>query len=89
MDHAYSSRFSVTLRGNRMLANPRNLRAGESLSLTVTQDRAGSRTLSYDTLFVWAGGSPPRLSTGAGHSDLLTFSWDGTRLIGSAILDIR
>jgi hypothetical protein len=39
--------FSVTLAGNRTLANPTNIDAGQTGSIFITQDGTGSRTLSF------------------------------------------
>lgn len=74
---------TVTLGGNRALANPTNLVAGASYALKVTQDGTGSRTLSYGSAFKWAGGTAPTLSTTAGAVDILTFISDGTNLYGA------
>lgn len=88
-DLSASSMFSVTLAGNRTLANPANLNAGRTWRVVVTQDGTGSRTLTYGALYKWAAGTAPTLSTGAGKIDVLTFTYDGTRIIGSSILDVR
>jgi hypothetical protein len=45
-DLADSNNFSVTLGGNRTLANPSNIVAGQSGSIFITQDGTGSRTSS-------------------------------------------
>ena len=42
---------SVTLAGNRALANPTNLVDGATYILIVKQDATGSRTLSYGTAY--------------------------------------
>ena len=39
--------FTVTLGGNRTMANPSNLVAGQSGSIFIVQDGTGSRTLTY------------------------------------------
>ena len=46
-DLAASNNFSVTLAGNRTLANPTNIVAGQSGSVFITQDGTGSRTLAF------------------------------------------
>jgi hypothetical protein len=46
-DAAIGPLFTLTLRGNRMLANPANLRAGKTYTWILTQDSMGSRTLAY------------------------------------------
>jgi hypothetical protein len=74
---------SVTLAGNRALANPTNLIAGASYTLRVTQDTPGNRTLSYGSAYKWPGGVIPVLSTAANAVDILMFVSDGTNLFGT------
>ena len=79
----------VTLAGDRTLANPTNVQAGDVLVLEVTQDATGSRTLAFGSNFEWAGGVAPTLSTGAGDVDVLTFlALAPDRVIGTALLDV-
>jgi len=72
-DFADSNNFSVTLGGNRTLANPTNTVAGQSGSLFITQDGTGSRTLAYGSNFDFAGGTAPTLSTTAGAIDRIDY----------------
>tara|TARA_Y100000310_G_scaffold87397_1_gene84227 strand:- start:939 stop:1811 length:873 start_codon:yes stop_codon:yes gene_type:complete len=69
-----SNNFSVTLGGNRTLANPSNLTAGQTGSIYVTQDGTGSRTLSYGTYWDFAGGSAPTLTTTAAAVDRIDYA---------------
>lgn len=71
---------SVTLGGNRALANPTNQVAGGTYILTITQDGTGSRTLSYGANYKWPGGVAPILSTGAAAVDILTCVSNGTNM---------
>ena len=70
---ALSNNFSVTLAGNRTLANPTNTVAGQSGSIFITQDGTGSRTLAYGTNFKFAGGTAPTLSTAAASVDRIDY----------------
>ena len=70
---ALSNNFSVTLAGNRTLANPTNTVAGQSGSIFITQDGTGSRTLAMGTNFKFAGGTAPVLSTAASSIDRLDY----------------
>lgn len=72
-DFADSNNFSVTLGGNRTLANPTNLVAGQSGSIFITQDGTGSRTLAYGSYWDFAGGTAPILSTAASSVDRLDY----------------
>jgi len=72
-DLALSNNFSVTLAGNRTLANPTNTVAGQSGSIFVTQDGTGSRTLAYGTNFKFVGGTAPTLSTAVSSVDRIDY----------------
>ena len=70
---AANNHFSVTLAGNRALANPTNIVAGTSGSFFITQDGTGGRTLSYGTHYDFAGGTAPTLSTAANAVDRIDY----------------
>lgn len=79
-DCAAGNVFTVTLGGNRTLANPTNLQAGASYAWVVTQGTGGSRTLTYGNAFTWPGGTVPTLSTAAGAVDVITAIYSGSKL---------
>jgi hypothetical protein len=64
---------------NRTMGAPSNLKDGSFYALAVVQN-AGSNTLSWNSVFKWAGGTAPTLSTGAGAKDYFVFRSDGTNL---------
>ena len=68
-----SNNFSVTLGGNRTLANPSNITAGQSGSIFVSQDGTGSRTLSFGSYWDFAGGTAPTLTTTASAVDRIDY----------------
>jgi len=72
-DFAVTNNYSVTLGGNRTLANPTNITAGQSGSIFVSQDGTGSRTLAYGTYWDFAGGTAPTLSTAASSVDRIDY----------------
>jgi hypothetical protein len=72
-DFALANNFSVTLGGNRTLANPSNLTAGQSGSIFITQDGTGSRTLAYGSQYDFIGGTAPTLSTAANAVDRIDY----------------
>lgn len=72
-DFAVANNFSVTLGGNRTLANPSNLVAGQSGSIFISQDGTGSRTLAYGSYWDFAGGTAPTLSTAASAVDRIDY----------------
>ena len=68
-----SNNFSVTLGGNRTLANPSNLTAGQSGSFFVTQEGTGSRTLADGSYWDFAAGTAPTLTTTASAVDRIDY----------------
>jgi hypothetical protein len=77
---------SVTLGGNRTLANPSHKADGAVYILIVKQDGTGGRTLAFSSDYKFAGGSAPTLTTTASKADILTFVCDGTNMMGIASL---
>jgi hypothetical protein len=89
VDLSASNNFSVTLGGNRQLDNPTNAVAGQSGRVLVTQDATGSRTLSYDTNYVFAGGTAPTLTTDANAVDMLVYEViSATEILLQLVADI-
>lgn len=64
---------------NRTMGAPTNLVNGGFYALAVIQN-AGSNTLTWNSVFKWASGSAPTLSTAASAKDYFTFRSDGTNL---------
>jgi hypothetical protein len=91
VDFADSNFFSVTLDGNRTLANPSNMVAGQSGAIFITQDAVtGGRTLAYDTYWEFAGGTAPTLSTGASEVDVLVYMVrSSTAVVGHLISNVQ
>ena len=85
-----SNNFSVTLAGNRTLANPTNIAAGQSGSIFITQDGTGSRTLAYGSYFKFVGGTAPVLSTAAAAVDRIDYVVETTTKIHAVVsLDVK
>ena len=87
-DVSLGSVATVTLGGNRTIAAPTNLKVG-SYILHVIQDGAGSRTLTWNSIFKWPAGVAPVLTTTGNRRDLFSFVCDGTNLYGSYLPDVR
>ena len=68
-----SNNYVLVLGGNRTIANPTNITAGQSGSIFVTQDGTGSRTASWGSYWDWAAGTAPTLSTGASQVDRIDY----------------
>lgn len=73
-DFSVGNNFSVTIAGNRTLANPTNLNAGQSGIIYITQDATGSRTLAYGTYWKFPNGVAPTLTTTANATDALVYT---------------
>ena len=69
---------------NRTMGAPTNLKNGAFYALAVIQN-AGSNTLTFNSVFKWASGTAPTLSTAAGAKDYFTFRSDGSSLFQQGI----
>jgi hypothetical protein len=85
-DFALANNFSVTLGGNRTLANPTNLTAGQSGCIWITQDGTGSRTLAYGSQWDFTGGTAPTLTTTASAVDCLVYAVQSTTRITATLV---
>ena len=85
-DFAAGNNYSVTLGGNRTLANPTNLTAGQSGVIIVSQDSTGSRTLAFGNYWKFAGGTAPTLTTTASAVDVIAFFVDSSTRISAQVL---
>ena len=64
---------------NRTMDAPTNLVSGAFYGLAIIQN-AGSNTLTWNSVFKWASGTAPTLSTAAGAKDYFVFRSDGTNM---------
>lgn len=86
----------ITLNVNSTLAFPINARRGATYVLIVKQDASGSRTLSYTAqdaglgsgTWKWPNAITPTLTTTASKTDILTFIFDGTHMLGVSTLNL-
>jgi hypothetical protein len=69
---------------NRTMGAPTNLKNGAFYALAVIQN-GGSNTLTWNSVFKWAAGVAPTLSTAAAAKDYFTFRSDGTNLYQQGI----
>ena len=72
-DFAANNVFTVTLGGNRTLANPTTPIPGQSGSIFIVQDATGGRTLSWGSSWKFISGAAPTLSTAANAVDRVDF----------------
>lgn len=89
-DASLSNIFTVTLGGNRALANPTNLVAGKTYIWVITQDGTGSRTLAFGSNFLFPGGSAATLTTAAGSIDLIVgLATSASAIVCNSLLDLQ
>lgn len=89
-DFSDSNHFQVTLGGNRTLANPTNLTAGQSGIIRIVQDGTGGRTLAYGSAWKFPAGAAPSLTTAASSVDILAyFVESGSRITARLISDVK
>lgn len=62
-----------TLGENTTIANPTNVTVGKRGRVRIVQDGTGTRTVAWGANFVFAGGSAPTASTGAGDVDIFQY----------------
>ena len=87
---ATANNFSVTLGGNRTLANPTNQTAGQSGVIVITQDGTGGRTLGYGSNWKFPGGTVPSLTTTANAVDVLVYYVESaTRITCRLLSDVK
>lgn len=85
-DFSVGNNFSVTLAGNRTLANPTNLVAGQSGVIFISQDATGSRTLAYGSYWDFPNATAPTLTTTANAVDMLVFTVRNSTSIGAVLI---
>ena len=89
LDFGSSNNFKMTLTGTSTLGAPTNASGGQSGSIFILQDGTGSRTLAYNAVFAFAGGTAPTLSTAASGQDaLLYYVQDPSTIITTSVLNV-
>lgn len=78
VDASLSNNFKLVLGVNATLSNPSNLTDGMVLNFRIKQDATGGHTLAYGTVYKFAGGTAPVLSTAANAVDLMSCYYDST-----------
>jgi hypothetical protein len=89
-DFAANNHYQVTLGGNRTLANPTNVVAGQSGVIRIVQDGTGSRTLAYGSNWKFSNGAAPVLTTTINAVDLLVyFVESSSRIAARLVSDVK
>ena len=89
LDFGSANNFKMTLTGTSTLGAPTNASGGQSGSIFILQDGTGSRTLAYNAVFAFAGGTAPTLTTAASGQDaLLYYVQDPSTIITTSVLNV-
>jgi hypothetical protein len=71
----------VTLTNNVTFDAPTNPTTGQYISVVCIQDGTGSRTIAWNAVFEFTGGTAPTATTTAGKADLFTFRYHNSHWI--------
>lgn len=82
-----NNNFTLTLGGNRAMANPANPTVGQSGVIYIIQDATGGRTLTWGANWDFQGNTAPTLSTGGGSVDILVYAVRTTSNIHAQLIN--
>lgn len=81
---------AVTLTGNITTMTVSNIKAGQAGQIRFIQDATGARTTVWNSVFKFAGGTAPTLSTGANDVDALEYNCISTSYcVASLIQNVK
>ena len=86
IDMGVGNNFAFTLAGNRTLEAPTNVTPGQTGYIYVAQDGTGSRTLAFNSAYIFVSGTAPTMSTGANAIDLLIYNAKTTTAITTLVV---
>ena len=86
IDMGLGNNFAITLAGNRTLSAPTNVTPGQTGYIYVVQDGTGSRTLAFNSAYIFVSGTAPTMSTGANAIDLLLYNAKTTTAITTVVV---
>ena len=86
IDMGVGNAFAITLAGNRTLEAPTNVTPGQTGYIYVAQDGTGSRTLAFNSAYIFVSGTAPTMSTGANAIDLLLYNAKTTTAITTVVV---
>ena len=86
IDMGLGNNFAITLAGNRTLSAPTNVTPGQTGYIYVVQDGTGSRTLAFNSAYIFVSGTAPTMSTGANAIDLLVYNAKTTTAITTVVV---
>ena len=86
IDMGVGNDFAITLAGNRTLSAPTNVTPGQTGYIYVAQDGTGSRTLAFNSAYIFVSGTAPTMSTTANAIDLLVYNAKTTTAITTVVV---
>ena len=86
IDMGVGNAFAITLAGNRTLSAPTNVTPGQTGYIYVAQDGTGSRTLAFNSAYIFVSGTAPTMSTTANAIDLLVYNAKTTTAITAVVV---
>lgn len=90
LDLNTADNWIITMGGNTTMNGPNNAKLGQTGSIWMVQDSAGSRTAAWHSNFKWAGGTAPTLSTAADSIDRIDYVVKaGAEINAVASLDVK
>lgn len=72
-DFTASNYYYLNLKGNRTIANPSNMAAGQTGVIEIKQANSGSKTLSWGSQWKFPSNTAPVLTATVGRSDLVSY----------------
>lgn len=78
IDWNVSQKQNLTITGTGQTITFTDPAGACNLLLRITQGDGGDEIGTWDGSILWAGSSPPTLSTGNGNIDIISFYWDGS-----------
>jgi hypothetical protein len=89
VDMSTGINFTVTLAGNRTLGAPSNTKVGQTGVFRISQDATGTRTLAYNSVYKFAGGTACTLTTTASKNDyVFYFVYSSSEILLSCVLNV-
>ena len=85
-DFSTNNNFTLTLGGNRAIANPNGPTVGQSGTIYLVQDSTGGRTLTWGNTWRFQGNTAPTLSTSANSVDMLVYAVRTTANISAQLI---
>jgi hypothetical protein len=87
-DFSSNNAFTVTINGNRTIANPNNITAGQSGIIYIIQG-IGSNTISWGSSWKFPSNTAPTLSTASGAIDaIIYYTRTTTSITAQALLNV-